>query len=97
MKKEAVELVGVLGLAAAVVASGIWIVDAEHRSRQLFVAAEEQARELDRLQVDWGRLQIEQSTYATPSRIETLARERLRLTEPDDEALVVVLDGERPR
>jgi cell division protein FtsL len=97
MRKEAIELVGVLGLAAAVVASGIWIVDAEHRSRQLFVAAEEQARELDRLQVDWGRLQIEQSTYATPSRIETLARRRLRLTEPDDEALVVVLDGERPR
>jgi cell division protein FtsL len=97
MRKEAIELVGVLGLAAAVVASGIWIVDAEHRSRQLFVAAEEQARELDRLQVDWGRLQIEQSTYATPSRIETLAQRRLRLTEPDDEALVVVLDGERPR
>jgi cell division protein FtsL len=92
MKKEAIELAGVLALAAAVVASGIWIVDAEHRSRQLFVAAEEQARELDRLQVDWGRLQIEQSTHATPSRIETLARQRLRLTEPDAAALVVVFD-----
>jgi cell division protein FtsL len=92
MKKEAIELAGVLALAAAVVASGVWIVDAEHRSRQLFVAAEEQARELDRLQVDWGRLQIEQSTYATPSHIETLARQRLRLTEPDDDALVVVFD-----
>ena len=97
MKNELIELVGVLALAAAVVASGIWIVDVEHRSRALFVAAEEQARELDRLQVDWGRLQIEQSTYATHSRIETLARQRLRLTEPDDEALAVVLDGEVPR
>jgi len=94
MKKETIELVGVLALAAAVVASGVWIVDVEHRSRQLFVAAEEQARELDRLQVDWGRLQIEQSTYATHSRIETLARQRLGLTEPDDEALAVVLDDE---
>ena len=97
MKKELIELVGVLALAAAVVASGIWIVDVEHRSRTLFVAAEEQARELDRLQVDWGRLQIEQSTYATHSRIEMLARQRLRLTEPDDDALAVVLDGEAPR
>jgi cell division protein FtsL len=97
MRKEAIELVGVLALAAAVVASGIWIVDAEHRSRQLFVAAEEQARELDRLQVEWGRLQIEQSTYATHSRIETLARQRLRLTEPDDDALVVVLDDGEAR
>ena len=92
MKKEAIELAGVLALAAAVVASGIWIVDAEHRSRQLFVAAEEQARELDRLQVEWSQLQIEQSTHATPSNIETLARQRLRLTEPDAAALVVVFD-----
>jgi cell division protein FtsL len=97
MKKELIELVGVFALAAAVVASGIWIVDVEHRSRVLFVAAEEQARELDRLQVDWGRLQIEQSTYATHSRIETLARQRLKLTEPDDDALAVVLDAEAPR
>ncbi len=97
MSKEALELVGVLVLAAAVVASGIWIVDVEHRSRQLFVAAEEQARELDRLLVDWDRLQIEQSTYATHSRIETLARQRLRLTEPGDDALVVVFDEVEPR
>jgi len=97
MKKESIELVGVLALAAAVVASGIWIVDVEHRSRQLFVAAEVEARELDRLQVDWGRLQIEQSTWATHSRIETLARQRLKLTEPDDDALAVIVDGEPQR
>jgi cell division protein FtsL len=97
MRRDLIELVGVLALAAAVVASGVWIVDVEHRSRQLFVAAEAQARELDRLEVDWGRLQIEQSTYATHSRIETLARQRLRLTEPDEDALAVVLDGEPPR
>jgi cell division protein FtsL len=79
------------------VASGVWIVEVEHRSRQLFAAAEVEARELDRLQVDWGRLQIEQSTYATHSRIETLARQRLQLTEPDDDALAVVLDAVEQR
>jgi cell division protein FtsL len=90
MNKQILELVGVLLLAAAVVASGIWIVAVEHRSRQLFIETESLGRELDRLQVDWGRLQIEQSTFGTPSRIEVLARQRLHLTEPSDNQLVVV-------
>jgi cell division protein FtsL len=95
MKQDTVELVGVLALAASVVASGVWIVDVEHRSRQLFMAAEEQSRELDRLQIDWGRLQIEQSTWATHSRIEALARQRLNLTVPEDDKLVVVVEPAR--
>ena len=95
MKKEAVELASVLALTVAVVASGIWIVYVEHRSRQLFIAAEEQSRKLDRLEIDWGRLQIEQSTWATPSRIEALARQRLQLTIPTDEALEVVIEPPR--
>ena len=95
MKSETMELVGVLALAASVVASGVWIVDVEHRSRQLFMAAEEQSRELDRLQIDWGRLQIEQSTWATHSRIEALARQRLNLPVPEDDRLVVVVEPAR--
>ena len=93
MRRERIELAGVLTLAAAVVASGIWIVHVEHRSRQLFIAAEEQSRELDRLQIDWGRLQIEQSTWATHPRIEALARQRLNLTVPEDDRLVVVVEA----
>jgi len=95
MNKQLVEIVGVLALAACVAASGIWIVSVEHRSRQLFIEAEALNRELDQLQIDWGRLQIEQSTYAQHSRIETLARQRLRLTEPADDQLVVVPEPKR--
>lgn len=92
MSARVVELVGVLALAACVVASGVWIVAAEHASRQLFMQAEQLRREADQLQIDWGRLQIEQGTYATHSRIESLARQRLQLTEPDDDQLVVVVE-----
>jgi cell division protein FtsL len=95
MKKVALELGGVLALALAVVASGIWIVSVEHRSRQLFMEAEDLNRELDRLQIDWGRLQIEQSTWGTHSRVEALARQRLRLTVPRDDQLVVVVEPTR--
>ena len=90
MSKQWVELAAVLVLAAAVTASGVWVTDAKHRARQLFVELEELNREQDRLQIDWGRLQIEQSTWATHPRIESLARERLNLTNPSDEQLVVV-------
>jgi len=92
MSARVLELIGALALAACVVASGIWIVAAEHRSRQLFMQAEQLSREADQLQIDWGRLQIEQGTYATHSRIEALARERLRLTEPKEDQLVVVVE-----
>jgi len=92
MKKQIFELIGVLVLAVLVTGSAVWIVDTEHRSRQLFIKVEELNRDQDRLQIDWGRLQIEQSTWATHPRIETLARERLKLTVPDDEQLVVVVE-----
>lgn len=92
MSKELLELVGVLTLAACVVASGVWIVGVEHRSRQLFIQAEGLSRELDRLQIEWGQLQIEQSAFGTHSRIEALARQQLRLTEPSDNQLVVVVE-----
>jgi cell division protein FtsL len=95
MNKQALELAFVLLLAAAVTASGVWIVATEHHSRQLFIEAEELNREQDRLQIDWGRLQIEQSTWATHPRIEGLARERLHLTVPRDEQLVVVVEPTR--
>jgi cell division protein FtsL len=90
MSRQSLELAGVLTLAACVVASGVWIVGVEHRSRELFIETEELNRELDRLQTDWGRLQIEQGTYATHSRIEALVRQRLQLTVPGDNQLVVV-------
>ena len=85
MSRQLVEIIGVLVLAVGVVASGIWIVEVEHRSRQLFIEAEHLSRAQD-------ELQIEQGTYATHSRIETLARRRLELTVPRDDQLVVVVE-----
>jgi cell division protein FtsL len=94
-RRPIAELAAVIVLAAAVTASGVWVTGAKHRARQLFVELEELNREQDRLQIDWWRLQIEQSTWATHSRIESLARERLQLTNPSDEQLVLVAEPQR--
>ena len=79
MSKQLIEILGVLALAVGVVASGVWIVEVEHRSRQLFIQAEALSRELEEIEIDWGRLQIEQSTHGAHSLVET-ARPRAAAT-----------------
>ena len=92
MKREQIEFGLVAILAAGVVATGVFVFEAKHESRQLFAELEQLKREQDRLQIDWGRLQIEQSTLATHPRIETLARERLELAEPTNAQMVVIAE-----
>jgi cell division protein FtsL len=82
-------------LAAAVVGSSVWVIKAKHQSRQLFVELEELNRERDRLQIDWGRLQLEQSTWGTHPRIESLASQRLNLASPRPDQIVVIVEPDQ--
>ena len=66
-------------LLLAVVASAVAIVRTHHERRSLFVELDEVDARRDRLQVEWGRLQIEQSTWAASDRIERIAAEKLNL------------------
>lgn len=81
-----------LPLAAAVLISAVWVIKTKHQSRQLFIELEALGREHDRLQVEWGRLQLEESTVGAHSRIETVARQRLGLELPESEQIVVVAE-----
>ena len=67
--------VAVLGSAAAVV----WV---KHEARTLFVDLEKLSAERDRLNIEWGRLQLEQSAWSTPGFVEQVADQRLKLTIP---------------
>lgn len=90
MKLHPAALIAALVVAVAVVVSGLLIVTAEHQTGQLFAELEALKREEARLQIDWGRLQLEQSTWATHARIESLASERLELVVPDEDQVVIV-------
>jgi cell division protein FtsL len=81
-----------LPLAFAVVGSAVWVANTRHQARQLFVELEALNRERDRLQVDWGRLQLEQSAWAAHPRIESLASERLQLDLPDQRSVVMIAE-----
>jgi cell division protein FtsL len=77
-------------LAVVVLASGLAAVYARHQSRKLFIELQALTAERDRLEMDWGRLQIEQSTQASHARVEQLAREELQMRLPDPREIRVV-------
>jgi cell division protein FtsL len=72
--------VGVLLL--AVVASGIAVVWARHQDRAAFVQLSKLQNQRDALNVEFGRLELEQATWASPSRIEQIARGQLGMISP---------------
>ncbi len=74
----------------AVLVSAVAVVDSRHQARMLFVELERLAAERDRLNIEWGQLQLEQSTQSNHGRVERVASEKLRmeLPQPDDVELV---------
>lgn len=77
-------------LVGAAVASAVGVVYARHESRRLFVelSALEAAR--DELNIDFGRLQLEQATWGDTNRIEKIARGELGMDFPAPTATRVV-------
>jgi cell division protein FtsL len=71
-----------LVFAVICVISAMALVYTRHESRKLFIELEQLTTERDELNIEWGQLQIEQSTWATHARIERLATEELSLTRP---------------
>lgn len=78
----------VLGL--CVLLSALGVVYSKHRSRELFKELQVLVAQRDDLNIEWGRLMLEQSTWATPSRVEKVARERLGMKVPSSEQVVIV-------
>lgn len=77
-------------LIALAVASALGVVAAQHQSRKLYTEYELQQSRAHQLEVEWGQLQLEQSTWAALSRIEPIARERLGMSEPLAGRVIVV-------
>jgi cell division protein FtsL len=72
----------VIGLWVAVLGSAAGVVWVKHEARTLFVGLEKLSAERDRLNIEWGRLQLEQSAWSTPGFVEQVADQRLKLTIP---------------
>lgn len=83
-------LLVVLVLLVADVASALLVVVARHENRTAFVELQDLQAERDELGIEWGRLQLEQSAWATHGRIERLASEKLDMVIPAEGDVTVL-------
>ena len=74
----------------ASMASAIGVVYARHRHRLLFVELAKLEKVRDELNIEFGRLQLEQATVAESNRIDQIARMRLGMKFPEAGDVVVV-------
>lgn len=82
-------LIGGLALLLLVV-SALGVNYSSYKNRQLFSELQKMKSETIRLEEEWGRLLLEQSTWASHSRIEGLAKSKLNMVVPDPVSIVLV-------
>ena len=70
--------------------SAIAVVFARHEHRQLFIQLSKLEKARDELNIEFGRLQLEQATWAESNRIDQVARTRLGMVFPEAGDIVVV-------
>ena len=84
------QLVVVLALGVAVLTTAVAVVYAKYASRRYFVELEVLRAQQDTIDVEWGRLQLEQSTWATHGRVERIARKDLQMHLPGADEVMVI-------
>ncbi|HUH89606.1 MAG TPA: cell division protein FtsL [Lysobacter sp.] len=77
-------------LVVANLATALTVVHARHRHRVLFVEISQLEKARDELDIDFGRLQLEQATWSESNRIDQVARDRLGMKFPEGEETVVI-------
>ncbi|MGY0558005.1 cell division protein FtsL [Lysobacter sp. A286] len=77
-------------LVVANLVSALAVVHARHRHRVLFVQLSQLEKARDELDIDFGRLQLEQATWAESNRIDQIARDRLGMKLPEGAEIVVI-------
>jgi len=77
-------------LLACTIASAIGVVFMRHRHRQLFVELSKLEHARDEINIEFGRLQLEQATLAQATRVDQEARGRLGMKFPEAADIVVI-------
>lgn len=69
-------------LLAALTACALALVTSQHQARKLYVELQKEQDLARQIEVEWGQLQLEQSTWATHARVEKLAIQALGMRVP---------------
>jgi cell division protein FtsL len=84
-------------LLGTVLISGLMVVKTTHENRFAFNELQMLREEANQLDVEWGQLLLEQSTFGLDGRIEQKAVEQLRMQVPEIDHIVMVWrDARKP-
>lgn len=72
-----------LVLLAVLLACALGLVTSQHRARKLFSELEREQERSRQLEIEYGQLQLEASTWGLHSRVEKIASRALGLRAPD--------------
>lgn len=75
-------------LLVAVAICALGVVTSQHKARRLFQSLESEQERAGQLEIEFGQLQLELSTWATSPRIEKIAREKLHMRTPEPAKIV---------
>jgi cell division protein FtsL len=74
----------------AVLASSVQVIYARHMARDTFVRLEKLNAERDALDMEWGRLQLEQSYWSSHAFVERVANAKLQMNLPQTRDVRIV-------
>jgi len=78
------------GLVVAVLSSAVAAIYSKHESRKAFVELQGLLREKDRMEIYWGKLQLEQGAFTAHGKIENDAKANLGMISPGSTEIIVV-------
>lgn len=82
-------------LLAILVVCALSLVSSQHKSRKLYVELQRHQERAKQLDVEWGQLQLEQSTWAMHGRVEKIAIQKLNMRVPQAARIQVVQPSEQ--
>lgn len=69
------------------IACALGVVTSQHKARKLFVELQKEQEIAQQMDIEWGQLQLEQSTWALPTRVEKIASRQLQMQLPRNEKI----------
>lgn len=85
-------------LLVVVVVCALSLVTSQHKARKLYIELQKEKDFAQEMEVEWGQLQLELSTWATPARVEKVAVKQLQMQLPQSgqvQFIRTVPDGQK--
>jgi cell division protein FtsL len=80
-------------LFAVLLACALSVVTSQHKARKLYIELQQQQKAAKQYDIEWGQLQLEQSTWAMHARIEQIASTYLQMKVPESARVQVIQPG----